>query len=90
MSLFVISLGIGKTTLATVVAKSLGYGLLELNASDTRSKKTLDEELSDVVLSKAIGLKMESKKRVVIMDEVDGMGAGDRGGKISETMINKI
>lgn len=33
---------------------------------------------------------MESKKRVVIMDEVDGMGAGDRGGKISETMINKI
>ena len=73
-------IGIGKTTLATVVAKSLGFEILELNASDTRSKKALDQELSDVVLSKAIGMQLESKKRVVIMDEVDGMGAGDRGG----------
>ncbi len=72
--------GIGKTTLASVVARSLDYEILELNASDTRSKKALDEELADVVLSKAIGMQLESKKRVVIMDEVDGMGAGDRGG----------
>lgn len=41
--------GIGKTTVATVVARSLGYDILELNASDTRSKKSLQQELSDVL-----------------------------------------
>ena len=79
--MFYVIIGIGKTTLASVVAKSLNYEILELNASDTRSKKALDEELVDVVLSQAMGKQLESKKRVVIMDEVDGMGAGDRGGR---------
>ena len=78
--MFFVIIGIGKTTLASVVAKSLNYEILELNASDSRSKKALDEELVDVVLSQAMGKQLESKKRVVIMDEVDGMGAGDRGG----------
>ena len=79
--MFFVIIGIGKTTLASVVAKSLNYEILELNASDSRSKKALDEELVDVVLSQAMGKQLESKKRVVIMDEVDGMGAGDRGGR---------
>jgi len=35
--------GIGKTTSAHLVAKLLGYDVLELNASDTRSKKMLEE-----------------------------------------------
>lgn len=72
--------GIGKTTLATLVAKSNNYEVLELNASDTRSKKAVSEELADVVLSKSIGSDGQMKKRLVIMDEVDGMGGSDRGG----------
>lgn len=37
--------GIGKTTMATVVGKSCGYELMELNASDARSKSMLDSQV---------------------------------------------
>ena len=40
--------GIGKTTAAHLVANLLNYDILELNASDTRSKKLL--EVCSVVL----------------------------------------
>jgi replication factor C subunit 1 len=72
--------GIGKTTVATLVAKSFGFELLELNASDSRSKKSIHEQLADVVLTRAICSDGTMKKRLVIMDEVDGMGGSDRGG----------
>lgn len=72
--------GIGKSTLAALVAKQIGYEVLELNASDTRSKKSVNEELGAVVLSQAMSSTGQLKKRLVIMDEVDGMGGSDRGG----------
>jgi len=34
--------GIGKTSAAGLVAKSLGYEVLEFNASDARSKQHID------------------------------------------------
>ncbi|TNY21158.1 DNA replication factor C large subunit [Rhodotorula diobovata] len=84
--------GIGKTTSAHLVAKLLGYDVLELNASDTRSKKLLEEafrsKTSDTTLAgfvkkegedHASGLSV-NRKSLIIMDEVDGMSAGDRGG----------
>ena len=37
--------GIGKTTAAHLVAKLQGYDILELNASDVRSKKLLEVRL---------------------------------------------
>lgn len=38
--------GIGKTTAAHLVANLLGFNVLELNASDTRSKKLLEVRFS--------------------------------------------
>jgi replication factor C subunit 1 len=81
--------GIGKTTAAHLVAKLEGYDIVESNASDTRSKKLVEEGLRGVLSTTSLhgyfagdGKKVEkSKKKVVlIMDEVDGMSAGDRGG----------
>ncbi|GAA6060829.1 hypothetical protein JCM10212_005247 [Sporobolomyces blumeae] len=84
--------GIGKTTAAHLVAKMQGYDVLELNASDTRSKKLLDEafrsKITDTTLSgffKTTGGDDDAglgvnRKSIIIMDEVDGMSAGDRGG----------
>ncbi|TMW67474.1 hypothetical protein Poli38472_011094 [Pythium oligandrum] len=75
--------GIGKTTIATLVAKECGFECTELNASDTRSKKMLQTGLKDVLGTQAIQFgpaKARLSKRVVIMDEVDGMSGGDRGG----------
>ena len=81
--------GIGKTTAAHLVAELEGYDIVESNASDTRSKKLVEEGLRGVLSTNSLngyfaggGKKVEAgkKKMVLIMDEVDGMSAGDRGG----------
>jgi len=81
--------GIGKTTAAHLVAKIEGYDIVESNASDTRSKRLVEEGLRGVLSTTSLlgyfagdGQKVESskKKLCLIMDEVDGMSAGDRGG----------
>ena len=81
--------GIGKTTAAHLVAKAEGYDIVETNASDSRSKKLVETGLKGVLSTTSIqgyfaaqGYKVNSslKKLVLIMDEVDGMSAGDRGG----------
>ncbi|XP_013118319.2 replication factor C subunit 1 [Stomoxys calcitrans] len=78
--------GIGKTTTATLVCKELGFDAVEFNASDTRSKRLLKEEVSELLSNKSLygyfhGNGQVTKKHVLIMDEVDGMaGNEDRGG----------
>ena len=67
--------GIGKTTVAHLVAAAAGYGVVERNASDERSGKAVRALLETATQSKYVG-----SKRVLIMDEVDGSGTGDRGG----------
>ena len=63
--------GVGKTTTSYLVAKELGLDIMELNASDTRSKKMLGACLGDALNN--LSLAKESKNRVLLMDEVDGM-----------------
>ena len=71
--------GVGKTTTSYLVAKELGLDIMELNASDTRSKKMLGSCLETALTN--LSLAKESKNRVILMDEVDGMaGNEDRGG----------
>ncbi|KAJ5150141.1 Replication factor C subunit 1 [Penicillium atrosanguineum] len=81
--------GIGKTTAAHLVAKLEGYDVVETNASDTRSKKLVESSTLGVLDTTSLqgyfagdGKKVDNskKKMVLIMDEVDGMSAGDRGG----------
>jgi replication factor C subunit 1 len=81
--------GIGKTTAAHLVANLEGYDVVETNASDTRSKKLVEGGLLGVLDTTSLqgyfsgdGKKVETEKKnlVLIMDEVDGMSAGDRGG----------
>lgn len=81
--------GIGKTTAAHLVAKLEGFDVVESNASDTRSKKLVETGLQGVLDTTSLlgffagdGKRVNAtkKKLVLIMDEVDGMSAGDRGG----------
>lgn len=81
--------GIGKTTAAHLAAKLAGYDVIESNASDARSKKLVENGVSDVMNNTSLfgyfagdGKRIEDGKKniVLIMDEVDGMSAGDRGG----------
>lgn len=41
--------GVGKSSTATLVARELGYHVMELNASDTRNKQSLSGELDTVI-----------------------------------------
>ena len=77
----------GKTTTAHLVSKELGYDLVEMNASDTRSKRLLHEHVTELLSCHSLSSfahgssHMNGKKRVLVMDEVDGMaGNEDRGG----------
>lgn len=78
--------GVGKTTTAHLVAKELGFDVVEYNASDTRSKKMLQLEILRQLQSKSIASFAKdgtapTSRHVLVMDEVDGMsGNEDRGG----------
>ncbi|KAF4652466.1 replication factor C subunit 1, partial [Perkinsus chesapeaki] len=73
--------GIGKTTACKLVAQELGYVPMEFNASDQRNKATVDNLASGLATNAVIGKNYSIKqKSCLIMDEVDGMSGGDRGG----------
>ncbi|KAI9152428.1 DNA replication factor C complex subunit Rfc1 [Blastocladiella emersonii ATCC 22665] len=81
--------GVGKTTSAHVVAREAGYHVIEFNASDMRSKKSLDEVAAQLLHNRTLfgysAAQMGAggdagKPHVVVMDEVDGMSTSDRGG----------
>lgn len=64
--------GIGKSSVAHLLAKANGYAVTEYNASDTRSVS---------MLRGLFGLGMKRlQKELIVMDEVDGFTAHDRGG----------
>lgn len=69
--------GVGKTTLAHIVAKHAGYQPLEVNASDDRSSKVLQETVIRAMESSTMtnDLKLGGKPNCVILDEVDGADA---------------
>lgn len=89
--------GIGKTTTARLVAQVHGgYEVLEYNASDARGRKIIQEMADGIAdnhtisfgrLAQAKAQKL-TRKACIIMDEVDGMGAGDLGG--SAALIKMI
>lgn len=90
--------GIGKTTTAQLACKELGYTYVELNASDSRSKKLLDNVLGNSVTNVSIESYFGQKHKVsdvskdkhcIIMDEVDGMAGNEDRGGIQE-LINTI
>ena len=89
--------GVGKTITAYLVCKELGFDIVEKNASDTRSKKMLGERVSDSLTTTSVVSMMGkgnennavTSKRVLLMDEVDGMAGNEDRGGVAE-LINLI
>lgn len=52
---------LGKTTTAHMVCKEAGFDFIELNASDARSKRTLDEVVSELLSNKTLAGFTKSK-----------------------------
>uniref|UniRef100_A0A6P6YIQ4 Replication factor C subunit 1-like n=1 Tax=Dermatophagoides pteronyssinus TaxID=6956 RepID=A0A6P6YIQ4_DERPT len=72
--------GTGKTSTAYSAAAHADYHVLEFNASDARSQSRL-RQLRDLVTGISIGRNsLVRQKLLILMDEVDGMSSGDRGG----------
>jgi replication factor C large subunit len=68
--------GIGKTTLVYALANSLGLEVIEMNASDYRDKKSIDDKIG--LASKQKSLFFSGK--IILIDEIDNTsGMKDRG-----------
>ncbi|PIO54977.1 hypothetical protein TELCIR_23646, partial [Teladorsagia circumcincta] len=63
--------GLGKTTLANVVARQAGYAVVELNASDSRNVPDFEKALEGAVRTSRT-LDKKSRPNCLILDEIDG------------------
>jgi replication factor C subunit 1 len=90
--------GVGKTSTALVVAAAAGLRPVEQNASDSRAQSAVRDisgvTTSNHTINSLFGpaaakspsgrpLLPSAPAELLIMDEVDGMGAGDRGGVVA-------
>jgi len=76
--------GVGKTALAIVLAKEMGWEILELNSSDTRNKNNIEK-----IIGGASGFSgLFSRFKLILIDEADNFqGNADRGGIVTITRI---
>ena len=74
--------GSGKTMFVEKILKKLNYDILKYDAGDVRNKNVIDTIANNNMSDKNI-LSMFYKKIqkiVIVMDEIDGMNSGDKGG----------
>jgi replication factor C large subunit len=68
--------GTGKTTLVHLVAMEMGVNMVELNASDTRTKEKLVQKIGEAISSTSLF----GERNLIFLDEVDGLsGRTDYG-----------
>ena len=78
--------GIGKNLIIEILAKERNYDLFQLDASDTRNQKGIEEALGSTSKLKPLFF----KGRFILIDEVDGIsGRSDRGAVTSIVKIIK-
>ena len=74
--------GTGKTTFVTNILKDLNYDIIKYDAGDIRNTSVIEDitkhNMSDKNIMSLFNRKI--KKIAIIMDEIDGMNSGDKGG----------
>jgi DNA polymerase III delta prime subunit len=74
--------GTGKTTFVTNILKELNYDIIKYDAGDIRNTSVIEDitkhNMSDKNIMSVFNKKI--KKIAIIMDEIDGMNNGDKGG----------
>lgn len=74
--------GCGKTHFVTQILEDLNYDIIKYDAGDVRNKSLIETITSDNMGTQNV-LHMMTKSRrkiAIIMDEIDGMNNGDKGG----------
>jgi replication factor C large subunit len=77
--------GVGKTTLAQVIANEKNFEIFELNASDFRNRKNIRDILKPALEQKSLG----KEGKIILIDEVDGVATYADYGGVNE-IINLI
>jgi hypothetical protein len=74
--------GSGKTHFITNLLRSLNYDVIKYDAGDVRNKALIDTITSNNMSSQNVLQLMarKPKKIAIVMDEIDGMNNGDKGG----------
>jgi DNA polymerase III delta prime subunit len=74
--------GCGKTQFVMNILKDLDYDVIKYDAGDVRNKGLIDTITSNNVSNRNVLQMMTKKvkKIAVVMDEIDGMNNGDKGG----------
>lgn len=74
--------GVGKTTFIKHILDEFNYDHLLYDAADIRNKSTIEQIMKASVCTNNVFhmLHNKSKKIVIVMDEIEGMNNGDRGG----------
>ncbi|XP_066545083.1 chromosome transmission fidelity protein 18 homolog isoform X2 [Amia ocellicauda] len=63
--------GLGKTTLAHIIARHAGYNVVEMNASDDRSVELFQKRIDMATQMKSV-LGVDEKPNCLVIDEIDG------------------
>lgn len=78
--------GVGKTSAALALARDMGWGVIEMNASDTRNEEAVKRIAGAGAAHRAFGAdgtfeRATGGRQLVVLDEADNLfGAQDRGG----------
>jgi len=74
--------GVGKTALVNAAANEFGFRIIEMNASDTRTEKTINKVAKPATSFTGLDrFSTDVKGNLLFLDEVDGVaGREDRGG----------
>jgi len=74
--------GTGKTVFVVNILKKLNYDIIKYDAGDVRNKTIVDQITKHNMSDKNVLSLMQkkTKKIAIIMDEIDGMNSGDKGG----------
>jgi DNA polymerase III delta prime subunit len=74
--------GCGKTFFITNLLKQLNYDIIKYDAGDVRNKALIDTITSNNISNQNVLHMMEKKKNklVILMDEIESMNNGDKGG----------
>ena len=74
--------GCGKTQFVMELLKGLDYDVIKYDAGDVRNKALIDTITSNNISNRNVLQMMTKKvkKIAIVMDEIDGMNNGDKGG----------
>lgn len=74
--------GSGKTEFVMKLLKELNYDVIKYDAGDVRNKSLIDTITSNNISNRNVLQMMtkQVKKIAIVMDEIDGMNNGDKGG----------